>query len=276
MKKILLVALLVSPLQVALGQEAGINPEKILDLVMEAHDDGVDDALMLMTFFTGLFVAVATGVGLVMYNVMVKRIDAHMRSKILESEVRNMLRLGFLYYGSYLEMSEFNEEASLHSIVNASSYTSRALQMLNKLDESNHEIVDLKALSLTNLAYYLALRALVIQSRIDCLLQSQPDLPPSDPKLERLRKKLAHLRSEGKKFAESSAIYVESAERRKEMVNLKWWEVIESRLFALCICDDFFDREVARTKLDEMYRDSLVPQGWKNEIRKEWEPRLGD
>jgi len=275
-KKILVWVFLLSPFHFVIAQETGVNYENIPELVIKARDDGFGDALMLMTFFTGLLVATATGVGFLIYKVTVNRIDAHMRSKILESEVRNMLRLGFLYYGSYLEMSEFNEEASLHSIVNASSYTSRALQMLNKLDESNHEILDLKALSLTNLAYYLALRASVTQSRIRSFKAPESDLSHTDQKLERLRGKLSELRKEGKRFAENSALYVESAERRKEMANLKWWEVIESRLFALYVCDDEFDRKVARAKLEEVYLNSLVPQGWKNEIRKEWEPRLRD
>lgn len=261
------------------AQDPLTDSEKILDLVISARDDGLSDALMLMTYITGIFVAVALGLGFLIYKDMVRRIDENLRAKILESEVRNMLRLGYLYYNSYCEMYDYSEDGSLHSIINASSYTNRAVQMLNKLDESDSEVIDLKALSLTNLAYYVALRATDTRSQIERIkkenLSKNPGGNDNNPeKIKKLEGKLKKLRRDGLNFADASSLFVQSVERRREMKNVKWWDAVESRLFALYVCDDNFDAVVTRKKLDEIYDDSLVPQSWKEESRTEWEPRF--
>ncbi|MCC4284839.1 hypothetical protein LL273_14000 [Marinobacter salarius] len=261
---ILIVGLLVLSVA-AYGHPAEMDMEELVSMITQAENTGKSDLVSLIIIFLTIFTISATLMGLFIYQRLSKKLEDHLRDKILESEARSLISLSYAYYQTFRDTKELAPETSNVSISHAAQQAELASNTLSKIKTDSvdvdkaKKILGLRALALTNAAYYAAERK--------CLVEAWRENDHKHMDHERIAKQAVRLANE-------SSLFVETSERNRTVEDLKWWDVVESRLWALRYCDLYFDKESAREKLETLLKDSSIPSAWKEEIKDDWEDIL--
>lgn len=245
----------------AFGGEQADTVYEILKILMDARRDGIQDLVGLVAIFLTLFVAIVSILGFFVYKHFKAQMDDHLHNRILEYEARTQISLGMAYYRTANEIWESSPEsahASLRHAINQTRQASRQLDLM-KAELSSKEAeakVNMKALSLTNAAYFLADLSELIRD---------PDNGLDEEEYE-------DACTEATKLANESALYV-MAVANNRVVNeggMRWWDVVESKLSALVRCDPHYRVSAAQERLQKLMDDETIPASWKDEIKQDW------
>lgn len=241
---------------VAHGHPVEMSIQELVTLINESKSQGMSDLVSLILIFMTIFTVFATLTGLFIYQRVSKKLEDHMRGKILENEARSLISLSFAYYKTFSDTKESAPHISNVSISHAAQQAELASHNLSKITVSDDsgKILRLRALALTNAAYYMAEKK--------CLIAKLGNADYS------------HISNQAVRLANESTLYVETAERNRSMEDMKWWDVLESRLWALRYCDTRFDKESARNKLEKLFKDESIPSDWKEMIKTDWKDIL--
>lgn len=252
---ILIVGLLVLSVA-AYGHPVEMEAEELVSMITQAESSGKNDLASLIIIFLTIFTVFATLMGVFIYQRVSKKLEDYLRDKILESEARSLISLSFAYYQTFCDTKELAPDTSNVSISHAAQQAQLASHTLSKITGSVDmaKVLRLRALALTNAAYYAAERKCLIEA-----LGGYDHSPISELAVQ---------------LANESTLFVETAERNRSMEDMKWWDVVESRLWALRHCDPYFDKESARIKLETLLKDEAVPSAWKEMIKKDWKDIL--
>lgn len=248
----LLVIFLLVPLNLAAHTE-DINQ---LKEIIDAHNSGISTAVTILT----VMVMIILASGYAVYIIIKNKIVDETRSKILENESRNLIRLGVRDYENHLYAKKAGQtDSSLSCLYSARSHTQQARYMASSMSNplSYHPKNDLLALSGTNLAYYYT-ELMLITDEI---------------------KSRDFMRKQAMLALEESSINLASSVKRQATTDALWFDMIESSIFTQYHClneasDDssFFqgELEIVMQKLNDITYHNDVPQSFRSQTLNDW------
>lgn len=239
------------------SQNTLAHPETVQQIedLLSARDQGWNHLLGILAFI----LSVTTACGFAIYTQIKRKLNDETRSKILENESRNMIRLGLRDYENFKESN--NIPGIAHSaLASAITHTRQAWFMASNMSEplTYNTKNDLLALSGANLGYYYF-------ELMKCISGTDTEHK------EEYRKKAIEA-------VEAASLMIETCERRKETTNCYWWEPLESKLRVQyeCMNKDFSKEfkkiQIAqiRNKMSSLIVDSSIPTSARVEMSKDW------
>lgn len=254
--KLLLISSSLLPLAAKAADTASLTS------IQNAWGAGWNSLLALLAFLLSLIAVF----GFQIYRTIKQKILDDIRDSILENEARSMIRIGLRDFEHYEENKD-RPIIAQSSLSSAISHTRQGLASARDMSRThgNDDIRQtLMALAGTNLAYFYTAMMLSLRSTTDT---DSKDI--GDDYCKKAAQILLDVKLE-----------IEACCRRKEQVNCKWYEIVDSVIFVEYHCRDANCLEKTtetrlKNKIHDMMTNKDIPFEEREEIFNRWKDLMG-